>query len=264
MEAVLFIVGFIFPCCLLYFVLNCASNQKLNKLEKQFINKFLTEANMEVLFKRLILNHKHDFLSFQLIRVKTTMLLIIIMVTYCLLHKIEISYEVIGISALVIIIIYKFFYISLVFLWNAQIEKANKEFPYYIKTIAILIGVKKNVQNAIDSSIRYCPDIFKESIQILAYEMHKYPNNVDVFEKFIDKYKGVKELEPFMKLLYRLCMSNDGNEYIVESLTNRASVLVEQIRREKNRKINESISYLGLIPVFILGVAFTMLLGFTI
>jgi hypothetical protein len=263
LDVIIVILGFIIPSSLIYFALNYGSNLKIGKVEDAIFSKFFAEVDAREYYHKLNYHLKQSFESFQRTRLKVVFLSMFIFVIITLSFDLVHNYKILVVFVVVIFLIYKMFYLNLKGNWIAHIKASEEDFPYFIKTLAMLIGVHKNVQNAIHSSIEYAPHVFKQNIEILAQEMHDEPNNIEVFERFIYKYEGVKELSSLMKLMYRLSISNEGNEQLTASLTYRASTLVEQARREKNTKFNSMVSYLGLIPVFILGIALTMLMGFT-
>lgn len=164
-------------------------------------------------------------------------------------------------GALILAGLYKLFYIYLFFADNARIKRLNSVLPYTIKSIAYLANVYP-VNNALIKSIEIVPKEFKEDIKTLCEEIDEDPTGFAPYQAFIDRYDGrLNRLDYYLKTLYRMSMSASEEETrLLTNLNDTISDEMSLVRQTKNNAVNNTVSYLGLIPVALLTIMLLFLM----
>lgn len=151
------------------------------------------------------------------------------------------------------VVIYKGMYFYLKIIDKARIKKMNEKLPYAIKTIAYMAYIYP-VSNAIEKSIPIVPKEFEYDLKLLFNDINKDPISFKPYQNFIDRYHNrLNQLEPNLKLLYRMTQSGGSKSHkLLSMLNNSISQEVNRIRVEKNKALNAKIGWFGFIPVLAL------------
>jgi len=264
MQIVITMFSFVIPVLITYFWITKLVYRKESKNEHGYLYTFFIEDDFERLFGVSQIEYDCSLQNYLKKRFRFSLLITFAIVTINLIILHNINYKAIVFSLAVVILAYKSFYWNLHLTSSLIMIDANKEFPYYIKTLSLLMGVKSNVHNALYYSLDYAPKVFERKLQVLCDEIHQSPNSVEPFNKFIDSYKGVDELSAIFRILYRLSSSSTNNSKLLNSLYNRSQTLVKKTRQRKNKNFNATISLLGFIPLFILMGAMLLLMQYMI
>jgi len=131
--------------------------------------------------------------------------------------------------------------------------------PYCLKSVIYLCYIYP-VNNALAKAINYIPDEFKEQLRVLVNEIDDNPNSYQPYQKFIDPYQGkMPALNMYMHVLFRISQSSDSEtSKLLSSINQSVSDELNMVRGNKNKTINDTIQYLGLIPVVLV----TFMLGY--
>lgn len=163
--------------------------------------------------------------------------------------------------------VYKFMYLILVLSYKSKISRLNRELPYLIKTIVFLCYLYP-LTNAIEKSIKYAPDDFKDDLETLMNDIYDNPIDFRPYQKWIDKYEGkLKNLDLYLKMLYKMKTSSTSKDQakLLQNISAEVSADVIRARKAKNNTVNNTVKYVGLLPsgyfVVALIVSFIAVLG---
>lgn len=154
---------------------------------------------------------------------------------------------------LLLILMYKLFYVWLLYKDRNRIKKLNIVLPYTIKSIAYLASVYP-VNNALIKAIDISPVEFKPELEKLCADIDLDPTSFAPYQAFIDKYDGrLNRLDYYLKTLYRMSMSASTEEAkLLSNLNETISEEMSTARKAKNDAVNSTVTWLGLIPVALL------------
>ena len=159
----------------------------------------------------------------------------------------------IALFVLLLILMYKVFYIWLLSKDRGRIKRLNIVLPYTIKSIAYLASVYP-VNNALIKAIDISPVEFKPDLEKLCSDIDEDPTSFAPYQAFIDKYDGrLNRLDYYLKTLYRMSMSASTEEAkLLSNLNETISEEMSTARKAKNDAVNSTVTWLGLIPVALL------------
>ncbi len=129
--------------------------------------------------------------------------------------------------------IYKIQYLFVKKRYERNLKQAEIEFPYYLNALSILMQ-SNTVAVSLLKSIDMSPEIFKEDIKILVYEIHQGKKiGVQPFIDFANKFPQVKDLNRIMRTLYNLSITISNKEKIMSSLAKLANEKVNTARKDR-------------------------------
>lgn len=195
--------------------------------------------------------------SYQVLRIGVVVAMLCIVLTF---NNSDVKETIIK-CAVLAIASYKFLYFYLVIKERNRIAKLNQELPYCMKAISYLCYLYP-VNNAFEKSIDYVPEVFKSDIEILVKDIDKDPLSFQPYQNWIDRYEDkLDNLKYNLRELYRMAESSSKEqETMLANLNESISNETRRVRLAKNNSINSSISWLGMIPVFLLGLMLMSLL----
>jgi hypothetical protein len=161
--------------------------------------------------------------------------------------------------------VYKAFYWYLRLDQNDRLNQLNRQLPYFFKTV-IYLCYTNPVNNALVKSLDYVPKEFEEAMKQLIFDLDKDPNSYAPYQRLIDDYNHrLKRLDYYFKSLYQLAVTG-GPETprLLDELNQSISDDLNIVRQQKNKTINATVSYLGMIPVVFLVLVLTYVLIKTI
>ncbi len=164
-------------------------------------------------------------------------------------------------GAITLVLVYKVFYFYLQFKDSARIKRLNTVLPYTIKSISYLASVYP-VNNALLKSVDIVPKEFQEDLRILCEDIDDDPTTFAPYQAFIDRYDGrLNHLDYYLKTLYRMSVSATKEEArLLSNLNETISNEMSVVRQQKNNAINNTVTYLGLIPVGLLTIMLMFLM----
>lgn len=116
------------------------------------------------------------------------------------------------------LIAYKVFYYYLQFNKARQNKVVNQLFPYYLNQLTMLVQ-DLPVVNAIQKSIEYAPDFFKQDLSCLIRRLHDEAESIEPYLDFARKYPEIDDLPRIMRALYHLSKNASHKEVMLTSLT---------------------------------------------
>ncbi len=215
---------------------------------KSFLN-FILEGNIDELLANTKLVISIDL--FQTIRI-TTVLLCVFMITM-------ITKRASFILLIVGILIYKIFYVYLNYLFYEYRNQIKQQLPYFLKCIVYLCYIHP-VPNALNRAVELVPDVYKDKLVVMNKMIDENPNSFVPYEWLNDQlYSPSPNFIMYLRIIYRMSQSG-GNEHqdLLSNINQNVSDELNIIRKRKNKKINDTIQYLGLIPVIMV----TIMLGY--
>lgn len=193
---------------------------------------------------------------FQLIRL---LLAIVSFISICFITDNYLS------SIVIAIVIYMALYLYVKYLYEEKIKRINILFPYYMKNV-LYFCYSYPVNNAFIKSLDYVDDEFKESVERLIKDVDVMPLSYTPYQSFIDSFDGrIKNADFYFKTFYSLSNSKtkDGIN-ILNSLNQTISDDLNSARKQKNDVVNDTIGYIGLMPVILLVIVLTVILFISI
>lgn len=215
---------------------------------KNFLN-FILEGNIDELLANTKLIISIDL--FQTIRI-TTVLLCVFMITI-------ITKRASFILLIVGILIYKIFYVYLNYLSYEYRNQIKQQLPYFLKCIVYLCYIHP-VPNALNRAVELVPDVYKDKLVVMNKMIDEDPNSFAPYEWLNDQlYSPSPNFIMYLRIIYRMSQSG-GSEHqdLLSNINQNVSDELNIIRKRKNKKINDTIQYLGLIPVIMV----TIMLGY--
>ena len=150
--------------------------------------------------------------------------------------------------------VYKLMYFYLVLLERNRIKKLNDDLPYCMKAVAYLCYLYP-VNNAFEKAIDYVPDVFRYDLETLVKEIDKDPLSVKPYMNWVERYDNkLGMLKTYLMEFYRMSTSSSKEqEKLLANINSSISNEIRRVRLSKNNAINSAITWLGMIPVFLLG-----------
>ena len=246
---ILFVIPFIFMLSLLEN--HYASN--MIKQIKRYLNLLINSIQEKSLDSLVASNFKIDIDTFQLVRIFVS-----IMISSCIwfvLNRSLLIWQII----MTLIITYKLGYLYLKLIDQKRMKYLNILIPYCLKSIIYLCYIYP-VNNALAKAINYIPEEFKDQLRVLVNEIDDNPNSYQPYQKFIEPYQiRMPALNMYMHVLFRISQSSDREtSKLLSSINQSVSDELNMVRGNKNKTINDTIQYLGLIPVVLV----TLMLGY--
>lgn len=226
---------------------------------KSFIGKMLTiaaEENLEDLMR------KNGFTKTKVITFQIARLLFAIFIAFAIVYILDIKdNSVVVITILLFVLGYKAFYLFLLYKDQARINKLNTILPYTIKSIAYLACVFP-VNNALIKAIPLVPKEFRADLEQLVNDIVEDPTTFEPYQKFIDRYDGrLNRLDYYLKTLHRMSESSTSEEQkLLSNLNATISDEMSAARAMKNKSVNDTVAYLGLIPVALMTIMLLILM----
>ena len=246
---ILFIIPFLIMLLLLEN--HYASNmiKQIKKYSIAIINSIQEKSLNDLISANFMINSD----TFQLIRILVS--IIICLCVWLALDKKLLVWQLI----IMLIIIYKFCYLYLKMLDQKRKKHLSTLMPYCLKSIIYLCYIYP-VNNALAKSINYVPDEFKDQLSTMVNEIDNNPTSFQPYQRFIDPYQGkMVTLNMYMHVLFRISQSSDNEtSKLLSSINQSVSDELNMVRGNKNKTINDTIQYLGLIPVVLV----TLMLGY--
>lgn len=165
------------------------------------------------------------------------------------------------VAFLVIFIVYKLLYIYLLMMESSRIKKMNELLPYTIKTLAYLTYIYP-ASVAIKKSVAYIPKEFRYDMELLYSEIYMDPNSKKPYNNFVNRYKHkLHLLDTYLDQIYRLDQSGiKSGEKQLDTLNQKVSGEISRTRKMKNKRVNNTVAYLGFIPVVLMVIVLIYLL----
>ncbi|MFI3284136.1 MAG: hypothetical protein R3Y57_03530 [Erysipelotrichaceae bacterium] len=116
------------------------------------------------------------------------------------------------------VISYKLYYEYTKSQYKHILKQANQLFPYYLNNLAVFIQ-QLPVVNALQKSIDYAPELFKEDLEILVDEIYYHPDQLQPYLNFASKFKEIDDLNRIMRTLYNLNKNAGNKEMMITSLS---------------------------------------------
>ena len=215
---------------------------------KRIMNLIL-ENNIEELLSKTKFSVSIDL--FQTIRI-ITVLMCAFMIT-AITRKVSFNLLIIG------ILIYKAFYAYLNYLYYEYRSQIKQQLPYFLKCIVYLCYIYP-VPNALNKAVELVPEIFKDQLVGMNRLIDANPNSFIPYEWLNDQlHYPSPNFVMYLRIIYRMAQSG-GSEHqdLLANINQNVSDELNIIRKRKNKKINDTIQYLGLIPVIMV----TIMLGY--
>lgn len=170
-------------------------------------------------------------------------------------------YKRLIIAALVIFVMYKVLYVYLLMKESSRISRMNELLPYAIKTLAYLTYIYP-ASVAIKKSVAYIPEEFKYDMELLYNEIYMDPNSKKPYNNFVNRYKHkLHLLDTYLDQIYRLDQSGiKSGEKQLDTLNQKVSAEISRTRKIKNKRVNNTVAYLGFIPVVLMVIILIYLL----
>ncbi len=226
-------------------------NNTIKKIGKLFTKLFdvLIEGDLDYLLKESTI--KIDLMSFQYLRIITIVLTIIIMTL--IKKRIDI------LTIVMMFIIYKLFYGYLHLKVYKKYKTIKEQLPYFMKCIIYLCYVYP-IPNALNKAVDLVDDIYKEDLNVMVKTLDENPNSFHPYQKLNeDLRKPNPNLLMYLRIIYRLAQSGGiENDGLLSNINQNVSDELNIVRKKKNKAINDTIQYLGLIPVLMV----TVMLGY--
>jgi len=216
----------------------------------------IAEKDLEELLKKAGLT-KTSKMTYQCLRIGSSFAISLILLTLAK-HDLKVC----GIYCLVAAVItYKLLYFFLVYKEKERINKLNSELPYCMKTIACLCHLYP-VNNAFEKAIDYVPDVFKYDIETLLKDIDEDPLSFGPYQKWVDRYDNkLNMLKTYLREFHRMSMSSSTEqEKMLANINSSISNETRRVRLNKNSSTNSLITWLGMIPVMLLGMMLMSLL----
>lgn len=188
--------------------------------------RFLMNRYGENIYEEVIINNSKDPLDFYIFRVICT-------VTSSLFYLFDVTENIdinsIFFTLLLAVAVYKGLYFYELKKYHISLDKACREFPYYLNNLCILIN-NNPVNNAIYDSIELAPQIFKKDLMILVQDIYEGKKEGSLpYIEFSNKYRQISDLHRIMITLYK--MKNDSSE---------SDILLTSLNRLSNEKMNDA------------------------
>ena len=149
------------------------------------------------------------------------------------------------IGIIICILVYKGLYFLELRKFNGELQKASREFPYYLNNLSILIN-SNPVANAIYDSIETAPEIFRNDLMVLTEEIHRGEGDgIRPYLDFYNKYRQIEDLGRIMTTLYNMSSNSSDNDLILASLCKLSN---KKLNEANNMKFERNLDRQAMMP----------------